>query len=215
MNKNYQIEMEKIIEKEQEQNHVPTLLLHSCCAPCSSSVLERLNSFFQITILYYNPNIDPEEEYFKRKEEEKRFLSLFPSKYPIFFLDCDYDRNSFYEVVKGLEHCKEGEERCYRCYQLRLEKTAKEAQKNHFDYFGTTLSISPYKNSNWINEIGLSLAKKYQISYLPADFKKKNGYQRSIELSQKYQLYRQDYCGCIYSKLEKERKEKEKKEIKV
>ncbi len=212
---NYQLEMEKIIEKEQEQNHVPTLLLHSCCAPCSSSVLERLNSFFQITILYYNPNIDPEEEYDKRKEEEKRFLSLFPSKYPISFLDCDYDRNSFYEAVKGFEHCKEGEERCYRCYQLRLEKTAKEAQKNHFDYFGTTLSISPYKNSNWINEIGFSLAKKYQISYLPADFKKKNGYQRSIELSQKYQLYRQDYCGCIYSKLEKERKEKEKKEIKV
>ena len=204
---NYQLEMEKIIEKEQEQNHVPTLLLHSCCAPCSSSVLERLNSFFQITILYYNPNIDPEEEYDKRKEEEKRFLSLFPSKYPISFLDCDYDRNSFYEAVKGFEHCKEGEERCYRCYQLRLEKTAKEAQKNHFDYFGTTLSISPYKNSNWINEIGFSLAKKYQISYLPADFKKKNGYQRSIELSQKYQLYRQDYCGCIYSKLEKERKE--------
>ena len=201
---NYQIEMEKIIEKEKLQNRVPTLLLHSCCAPCSSYVLETLSSYFKITIFYYNPNIYPEEEYQKRKEEEKKFILKFPTKYPVSFLDCDYDSNSFYQIAKGLEHQQEGEKRCYLCYQLRLEKTAKEAKKQNFDYFTTTLSISPYKNSDWINEIGLMLEKKYQISYLMADFKKKNGYQRSIQLTNVFGLYRQDYCGCIYSKIERE-----------
>lgn len=209
MNINYQIEMEKIIKKEQGNNHIPTLLLHSCCAPCSSYVLETLSSYFKITIFYYNPNIYPEEEYIKRKEEEKRFIKEFPSKHSVSFLDCDYDSKSFYEMAKGLEDLKEGDRRCYSCYQLRLEKTAMEAKIQKFDYFSTTLSISPYKNSNWLNEIGFMVEKKYQISYLPADFKKKNGYKRSIELSNTYGLYRQDYCGCIYSKIEREKQKKE------
>lgn len=209
MNTNYQIEMENIIKKEQEKNHIPTLLLHSCCAPCSSYVLETLSSYFRITIFYYNPNIYPEEEYLKRKEEEKRFISEFPSKYPISFLDCDYDSKSFYEIAKGLENLKEGDKRCYLCYQLRLEKTAKEAKIQGFDYFTTTLSISPYKNSKWINEIGIQLEEKYQVPYLKADFKKKNGYKRSIELSNHYGLYRQDYCGCIYSQIERDKQRKE------
>lgn len=209
MNINYQMEMEKVISKEQQNNHIPTLLLHSCCAPCSSYVLETLSSYFRITIFYYNPNIYPEEEYLKRKEEEKRFISEFPSKYPISFLDCDYDSKSFYEIAKGLENLKEGDKRCYLCYQLRLEKTAREAKIQNFDYFTTTLSISPYKNSKWINEIGIQLEEKYQVPYLKADFKKKNGYKRSIELSNHYGLYRQDYCGCIYSQIERDRQRKE------
>lgn len=202
---NYQIEMEKIIQEEQNKNHVPKLLLHSCCAPCFSYVLETLSSFFEITIFYYNPNIYPEEEYLKRKKEEKRFIQEFPTKYPVSFLDCDYDSESFYEIARGLEHLKEGDRRCYLCYSLRLEKTAITAKEYHFDYFGTTLSISPYKNSEWINEIGLELEKKYGIHYLKSDFKKKNGYKRSIELSSIYNLYRQDYCGCIYSQIERKR----------
>lgn len=210
MKVNYQIEMEKIIESEQHNNNVPTLLLHSCCAPCSSYVLETLSSYFKITIFYYNPNIYPEEEYIKRKEEEKRFIGEFSSKYPIGFLDCDYDSKSFYNIAKGLEHLKEGERRCYLCYRLRLENTAKVAKDKGFDYFGTTLSISPYKNSDWLNEIGIDLEKKYNISYLKADFKKKNGYKRSIELSEVYNLYRQDYCGCIYSQIEREKQKREK-----
>lgn len=210
MKVNYQIEMEKIIESEQHNNNVPTLLLHSCCAPCSSYVLETLSSYFKITIFYYNPNIYPEEEYIKRKEEEKRFIGEFLSKYPISFLDCDYDSKSFYDIAKGLEYLKEGERRCYLCYRLRLENTAKVAKDKGFDYFGTTLSISPYKNSDWLNEIGIDLEKKYNISYLKADFKKKNGYKRSIELSEVYNLYRQDYCGCIYSQIEREKQKREK-----
>ena len=205
MKQNEQIEMEKIIEREQRENNVPTLLLHSCCAPCSSYVLETLSNYFKITIFYYNPNIYPIDEYLKRKEEEARFIKEFPSKYKIQMLDCDYDGNSFLEMAKGLEHLKEGEHRCYLCYKLRIEKTALIAKKHGFDYFTTTLSISPYKNSSWINEIGRNLEKEYDIHYLPADFKKKNGYKRSIELSRIYNLYRQYYCGCIYSKVEREK----------
>lgn len=210
MKTNYQIEMEKIIRKEQEQNHIPTLLLHSCCAPCSSYVLETLSSYFRITIFYYNPNIYPEEEYIKRKEEEKRFTEEFSTKYPISFLDCDYNQEAFYAIAKGLENLKEGEKRCFLCYQLRLEETAKKAREQGFDYFATTLSISPYKKSEWINQIGLLLEEKYQVSYLTADFKKKNGYKRSIELSETYGLYRQDYCGCIYSQIERKKQIQEK-----
>lgn len=209
MNANYQIEMEKILDKIVGEEKVPTLLLHSCCAPCSSRVLELLSSVFKITILYYNPNIYPKEEYLKRKEEEKRFIKEFPSKYPIGFLDCDYDSESFYKTVKGMEHLKEGQERCYKCYNLRMEKTAILAKENNFDYFTTTLSISPYKNSQWLNEIGFILEKKYNILYLPGDFKKKDGYKRSIELANEYNLYRQDYCGCIYSKIEREKQKQE------
>lgn len=206
MKTNYQIEMEKIIAYEQSNNHIPSLLLHSCCAPCSSYVLETLSDYFKITIFYYNPNIYPECEYIKRKEEEKRFISEFKTKYKVDFLDCDYDSTSFYDTVKGMEHLKEGSIRCYKCYELRLDKTARTAKEKGFDYFGTTLSISPYKNSEWINEIGINLENKYNINYLKADFKKKNGYKRSIELSSIYNLYRQDYCGCIYSQIERKEK---------
>lgn len=209
MKTNEQLEMEKIIAQEQQNNNIPTLLLHSCCAPCSSYVLETLSNYFKITIFYYNPNIYPIEEYLKRKEEEQKFIKLFPSKYEIKMLDCDYDSNLFFEMAKGLENLKEGEKRCYLCYQLRMEKTAITAKENNFDYFTTTLSISPYKNSSWINKIGRSLEDKYGIHYLPADFKKKNGYKRSIELSNIYNLYRQDYCGCIYSKVEREKQKQE------
>lgn len=210
MKNNYQIEMEKIINMEQSNNNIPRLLLHSCCAPCSSYVLEILSSYFYITILYYNPNIYPEEEYIRRKNEEKRFIEEYPSKYKVEMLDCDYDGDSFFEIAKGLEDLREGDKRCYLCYQLRLDKTACLASSKNFDYFSTTLSISPYKNSDWLNEIGYVLEKKYGVNYLSADFKKKNGYHRSIELSNKYNLYRQDYCGCIYSKVERDKERQEK-----
>ena len=199
---NYNLECEKILNSI-DLNHKPTLLLHSCCAPCSSAVLERISKYFSITILFYNPNITDYEEYLKRKEELKRLIK--DVNYQIEIMDCDYDKEKFIEMALGLEDKKEGDIRCYRCYKLRLEKTAMLAKENNFDYFTTTLSISPYKNSKWLNEIGEELANKYNINYLYADFKKKNGYKRSIELSNIYHLYRQDYCGCIYSKVERDK----------
>jgi predicted adenine nucleotide alpha hydrolase (AANH) superfamily ATPase len=199
---NYNLECEKILNSI-DLNHKPTLLLHSCCAPCSSAVLERISKYFSITILFYNPNITDYEEYLKRKEELKRLIK--DVNYQIEIMDCDYDKEKFIEMALGLEDKKEGDIRCYKCYKLRLEKTAMLAKKNNFDYFTTTLSISPYKNSKWLNEIGEELANKYNINYLYADFKKKNGYKRSIELSNIYHLYRQDYCGCIYSKVERDK----------
>ena len=197
---NYDLEMEKQI------NHLTykkTLLLHACCAPCSSAVLERIAKYFDITILYYNPNITDQEEYEKRLQE----LENFASKLNLDNIKVMPGRQipeEFFEISKGLEQEKERGKRCYECYKLRLEETAKIAEKLGFDFFTTTLSISPYKNSKWLNEIGENLDKKYQTTYLYADFKKKNGYKRSIELSHIYNLYRQDYCGCIYSKKEKE-----------
>ena len=199
---NYNLECEKILNSI-DLNHKPTLLLHSCCAPCSSAVLERISKYFSITILFYNPNITDYEEYLKRKEELKRLIK--DVNYQIEIMDCDYDKEKFIEMALGLEDKKEGDIRCYKCYKLRLEKTAIVAKENNFDYFTTTLSISPYKNSKWLNEIGEELANKYNINYLYADFKKKNGYKRSIELSNIYHLYRQDYCGCIYSKVERDK----------
>ena len=198
---NYQQKLEEILEKE--SNHLPTLLLQACCAPCSSYVLEYLSSHFKITILYYNPNIMNEKEYQKRLSEVERLLCTMPLANPVTILPCEHEVSEFLKIAKGKEDLKEGGERCYDCYKLRLEKTA------HFDYFGTTLSISPYKNATWLNEIGESLAKEYRVPYLYADFKKKNGYKRSIELSHVYGLYRQDYCGCIYSRLEREREKRE------
>ena len=197
--------MEKVLEQIKDLKIKPKLLLHSCCAPCSSSVIERLISFFDITILYYNPNIEPKEEYEKRKLEQKNFLKLLNDKnnYGIKFLDCDYDNDKFKKMALGLEDVKEGGQRCFKCYKLRLEYTAQKASKLEYDYFGTTLSISPYKNAIKLNEIGLSLEQEYQIKYLVADFKKRDGYKKSIELSKQYNLYRQNYCGCIYSKGEK------------
>ena len=199
---NYNLECEKILNSINLE-HKPSLLLHSCCAPCSSAVLERISKYFKITILFYNPNITDYEEYLKRKEELKRLIK--DVGYDIKIMDCDYDKEKFIFLALGLENKKEGDIRCYKCYKLRLEKTAMEARNNNFDYFTTTLSISPYKNSKWLNEIGEELALKYNINYLYADFKKKNGYKRSVELSNIYHLYRQDYCGCIYSKVERDK----------
>ena len=194
---NYQLELEKIIK---ENNGIKTLLLHSCCAPCSSYVLEYLSDYFEITVLYYNPNIYPLEEYNKRKNEQIRFINEFKSKNKISFLDCDYDNDIYDKLVKGLENEPERGIRCHKCYRLRMEKTCILAKQNNFDFFGTTLTVSPYKNSSVLNEIGKSLQEEYNIKYLFSDFKKKEGYKRSIELSRIYNLYRQNYCGCIHSK---------------
>ena len=190
-----------------------TLLLHACCAPCSSACLERLSNFFKITIIYYNPNITEEKEYLKRLEELKNFIQKIKVKYPINIIDTRYNPKEFFEISKGLEKEKERGKRCYKCYELRLEETAKVAKENNFDFFATTLTLSPYKKTDWLNEIGENLSNKYQTSYLYSDFKKKNGYKRSIELSKEYNLYRQDYCGCIYSKLERE--EEKNKQIRL
>ena len=205
---NYNTIMENIIKKEEEEKRIPHLLLHSCCAPCSSHCIKTLTPYFSITILYYNPNIEPEEEYLKRKEEEIRFIKEFPNINDLDILDCDYDNSLFHETIKGLENEKEGKARCMKCYFLRLEKTAELAKKLAYDYFGTTLTVSPLKNSQKLNEIGEFLSKKYNISYLFSDFKKKNGYKDSIDLAKEYNLYRQDYCGCIYSKKEREEQKK-------
>ena len=194
---NYDLEMEKQLEKIEEKEK---LLLHACCAPCSSAVLERLANFFEITIFYYNPNISEEKEYLKRIEELKKLITLITSKYKISLLEGEYEPNKFFKMSKGLENEPERGKRCYKCYEMRLEETAKIAEKLNFKYFCTTLTLSPHKNSNWINEIGENLNSKYNSNYLYSDFKKKEGYKRSIELSRKYDLYRQDYCGCIYSK---------------
>lgn len=196
---------DKLMEEQiTSSNEGSTLLLHACCAPCSSAVLERLSNFFKITIIYYNPNITEEKEYLKRLEELKNFIKKLKTKYPINIIDTRYDPKEFFTIAKGLEKEKERGKRCYECYKLRLEETAKVAKEQGFDFFTTTLTLSPYKNTVWLNEIGEELSKKYQASYLYSDFKKKNGYKRSIELSKEYNLYRQDYCGCIYSKLERE-----------
>lgn len=197
---NYNLKMEEIIEKHKTRGEVPTLFLHCCCAPCSSAVLERLSSDFKITVFYYNPNITIEEEYKKRIEELKRFVGNYKSKNEITFIEGEYNPKLFFEKTKGLEQEPEGGKRCFVCYNIRLLETAKLAKKLDFDYFTTTLSISPHKNVTWLNEIGEKLATEYKIGYLYADFKKKEGYKRSIVLSKEYNLYRQDYCGCNYSK---------------
>ena len=198
---NYEKLMEEQILNSKEGS---SLLLHACCAPCSSAVLERLASHFKISILYYNPNITEEKEYQKRLDELKNFISKLTFKYPINIIDSRYEPKEFFQIAKGLEKEKERGKRCYKCYELRLEETAKIAKEKNFDFFATTLTLSPYKITPWLNEIGEKLSEKYQANYLYSDFKKKNGYKRSIELSKEYNLYRQDYCGCIYSKLERE-----------
>ncbi len=201
MNKiNYQLELDRIINKIEGENTTKSLLLHSCCAPCSSYVLAYLNKYFNITVFYYNPNITNKEEYLKRKQEQIRLISELPAINKINILDADYNPEKFFEISKGLENCREGGERCFKCYKLRLEATAKAAKENSFNYFCTTLTISPLKNAQKINEIGQMLGDEYQISFLPSDFKKKEGFKKSIELSSQYNLYRQNYCGCIYSK---------------
>lgn len=179
----------------------PNLLLHSCCGPCSTQVLSFLAPYFNITVLYYNPNIEPFSEYEKRKQEQIRFIKEFNHS-NITFLDCDYDNNAFTEAVKGLENEKEGGARCPICFRVRLEKTARVAKEKKYDFFGTTLTVSPYKNSKQINLIGHALEKRYNVKFLYSDFKKKDGYKKSIELSKQYNLYRQNYCGCNYGRVE-------------
>lgn len=198
-NRNFQKELEKKLQELQQQD-VKHLLLHSCCAPCSSYVIEYLSRYFRITVFYYNPNISAEEEYRKRVLEQQRFIKEFPVKYPVDFVEGDYEPRVFFDTVKGYEQCKEGGERCFLCYELRLKKTAQLAAEKGYDYFTTTLTISPLKNSVKLNEIGLRLGEEYGVPYLLSDFKKKEGYKRSIELSKEYGLYRQNYCGCAYSR---------------
>ena len=197
-NRNYQHELEEITSKI--KGAPPRLLLHACCAPCSSYCLEYLTSFFEITVLYYNPNITDHEEYQKRASELVRLAAEMPLENPVKVIIAEHDAHSFLSAVKGLESAREGGERCFKCYRLRLEYTAKYAAEHEFDYFCTTLSISPLKNARKLNETGGELSEIYNVKWLPSDFKKRGGYQRSIELSKQYDLYRQNYCGCEYSK---------------
>ena len=200
--RNYQKELERLLEQLQG---APRLFLHSCCAPCSSYVLEYLKQYFQITVFYYNPNISEQQEYRKRVEEQKRLIAAFNALgrgYPIRILEGEYEPERFFELARGYEDCREGGERCFRCFELRLRETARQAAAGDYDYFCTTLTISPLKNAVKLNEIGEALAGEYQIPWLPSDFKKKNGYKRSVELSAEYELYRQNFCGCGFSKAE-------------
>lgn len=218
--RNYQKELDKILHKMTgdlaEEETPKSLFLHSCCAPCSSYVLEYLSKYFKITVFYYNPNISAYEEYYKRVEEQKRLISAYNEKgmgYPILVVEGDYKPQVFFEAAKGLENCSEGGERCFKCYELRLEETARKGKEAGADYFATTLTISPLKNAPKLNELGERLAQMYDIPWLPSDFKKKEGYKRSIELSAEYGLYRQDYCGCAYSKAEREKQKASEQRI--
>ena len=205
MNKrNYQKELDRVIEQNQKENRIPVLLLHSCCAPCSSYVLEYLAEYFSITVFYYNPNIYPEEEYRKRVEEQKRFISALPVKHKISFIEGEFLPREFYDAVKGLEKEPEGGARCRICFEMRLKRAMQETKKIHADYLTTTLTISPLKNAQLLNEIGEAVSAEEEVQWLPSDFKKKNGYRRSVELSEEYGLYRQNYCGCVFSKRERE-----------
>lgn len=197
MKENYSEKCEKILNNI---NKTEKILLHSCCAPCSSYVISYLTRYFDITILYYNPNIYPFEEYEKRKKEQIRLINEIETINKLDYIECDYDNELYTRLIKGLENEPERGSRCNICYEMRIEKTAQLAKENNYDYFCTTLSVSPYKNATLINEIGKKMEEKYNIKWLYSDFKKKDGYKESIELSKKYNLYRQNYCGCIYSK---------------
>ena len=198
---NFQKLLEEEIEIIKNNEVKPKLLLHACCGPCSSYVIEYLSKYFDITIYYYNPNTYPESEYVRRLDELNKFITNFNSSVNV--IEEEYIPKEFYTSIKGLEHLGEKSKRCYNCYELRLKKSANYAKENNYDYFTTTLSISPYKNAEWINEIGRNLEEEIGIKYLYSDFKKKNGYKRSLELSKEYKLYRQEYCGCVYSKEER------------
>lgn len=197
--RNYQKELDTIISK---LDSAPKLLLHSCCAPCSSYVLEYLTPYFEIIDFYYNPNISPKEEYEERKLELRRLISELPHNNSISFVEGNYEPERFFAMAKGLEEIPEGGERCFACFEMRLREAAILAKQEKADYFATTLTISPLKNAQKLNEIGEALAAEYGVNYLPSDFKKKNGYRRSVELSEEYGLYRQNYCGCVFSKRE-------------
>lgn len=206
MNKiNYQRELDQLIEEIEAEGKVPTLLLHSCCAPCSSYCIEYLSQFFAITVFYYNPNIYPDEEYFHRVKEQQRFISEFPTKHPVSFIEGDFEKDRFYsEVAKGLEKEPERGARCTKCFELRLGETAKRAAAEGMDYFATTLTISPMKDVELLNSIGAAMGERYGVEYLATEFRKKNGYLRSTQISKEYDMYRQDYCGCVYSFQERE-----------
>lgn len=205
MNKiNYQSVLDNTIKKITSENRVPTLIIHSCCAPCSSYVLEYLSRYFKITVLYYNPNIFPREEYEYRISEQERLIKNMNFVNDVRLIGSDYTPEDFFNAVKGFEKEPEGGRRCELCFEVRLRYTAALAKKMNFDYFTTTLSISPLKNAQVLNELGVSIGQEYGVEYLQSDFKKRNGYKRSVELSKEYGLYRQDYCGCVYSKAERE-----------
>ena len=191
---------DKLIEVVNNLDYIPKLLLHSCCGPCSTTCISFLTNYFDITVLYYNPNIEPVEEYQKRKGEQIKFINSFNSVNKLDFMDCDYDNKAFLDISKGLETEKEGGARCHKCYYLRMSKTAQIAKDNNYDYFATTLTVSPYKDSQVINKIGERISNEFNIKYLYSDFKKNDGYKKSIEMSKKYKLYRQNYCGCHYAK---------------
>ncbi|MBE6666910.1 MAG: epoxyqueuosine reductase QueH [Ruminococcaceae bacterium] len=200
MKQNYQLILDKTIEAECSENRRPTLLLHACCAPCSSYVLEYLSEYFDITLFFYNPNISPKEEHDFRYAELVRLVDEMGLSLRVKVIEGAYESERFYSLSEGLEELPEGGARCAKCYDLRLSETAKLAAEGKYDFFTTTLSISPYKNAEWLNSIGVRLGEEYGVRYLVSDFKKKNGYKRSCELSEKYRLYRQNYCGCEFSK---------------
>ena len=201
MNKpDFQKQLDTIILNHQSRGEVPRVLLHSCCAPCSSYCVEYLSAHFYVTVFYYNPNIYPDEEYFHRVREQERFLSEFPTKYPVEFIEGDFEKDRFYiEVARGLENEPERGRRCEKCFELRLSETAKRAKSGAFDYFCTTLTISPQKDPVLLNAIGSRLGEEYGVPFLPSEFRKKEGYKRSTEISREYGMYRQNYCGCVYS----------------
>ena len=202
---NYQKVMEELIRDNCSETVVPRLLLHSCCAPCSSYCISCLAEYFHVTVFYYNPNIYPPEEYRMRAAEQKRFVEQYPTKYPVSYIEAPYESDRFYEMARGMEDIPEGGERCFACYEMRLKKSAEYASLHGFDFFTTTLSISPLKNAQKLNEIGAKLAEQFHVQYLYSDFKKKEGYKKSTEISKEYQMYRQYYCGCVFSKRDRDR----------
>ena len=211
--RNYAKELERLIQKLQQEGTVPRLLLHACCAPCSSAVLEYLSQYFAITLLYYNPNIAPLEEYQKREAELRRLVSQMKFTHPVALLPCQYDGQAFVQAARGLEGEPEGGKRCEACFRLRLRYAAQEAARLRFDYYTTTLSISPMKNAPLLNQLGEEIGREFGVAHLPSDFKKKDGYKRSVQLSKEYDLYRQDYCGCAFSKAQRQREKEEREEI--
>ena len=211
--RNYIKELERLIQKLQQEGKVPRLLLHACCAPCSSAVLEYLSQYFAITLLYYNPNIAPLEEYQKREAELRRLVSQMKFTHPVALLPCQYDGQAFVQAARGLEGEPEGGKRCEACFRLRLRYAAQEAARLRFDYYTTTLSISPMKNAPLLNQLGEEIGREFGVAHLPSDFKKKDGYKRSVQLSKEYDLYRQDYCGCAFSKAQRQREKEEREEI--
>jgi predicted adenine nucleotide alpha hydrolase (AANH) superfamily ATPase len=205
---NYQKLCEEEISKASAGERVPSVLLHSCCAPCSSYCIEYLSQYFHVTVFYYNPNIYPDSEYYHRVKEQQEFINRFPAKYPVGFIEGDFDTQEFYKAAKGLEQEPERGARCTECFRLRLGRTAEVASEKRFDYFTSTLTISPMKDAALLNQIGSEMGEVHGVKWLPSDFKKKNGYLRSCELSREYGIYRQDYCGCVFSYNERQ-KEKE------